>query len=102
MQRFEHTGRVVRFGFGVGCEYRAINVRYDMNGTTFELEAKGRSFLVRLPLIGDFNVYNALGALAAAQGVSLNLREAIRACKTRRRCRDAWSGCPKFTLPGLR
>ena len=46
-QRFEHTGRVVRFGFGVGCEYRAINVRYDMSGTTFELEAKGRSFLVR-------------------------------------------------------
>ncbi len=78
VQRFEHTGRVVRFGFGVGCEYRAINVRYDLTGTTFELEAKGRSFLVRLPLIGDFNVYNALGALAAAQGVGLNLREAIK------------------------
>jgi UDP-N-acetylmuramoyl-L-alanyl-D-glutamate--2,6-diaminopimelate ligase len=42
-------------------------VRYDLTGTTFELEAKGRSFLVRSPLIGDFNVYNALGALAAAQ-----------------------------------
>ena len=78
VQRFEHTGRVVRFGFGVGCEYRAINVRYDLTGTTFELEAKGRSFLVRLPLIGDFNVYNALGALAATQGVGLNLREAIK------------------------
>ena len=77
-QRFEHTGRVVRFGFGVGCEYRATNVRYDLTGTTFELEAKGRSFLVRLPLIGDFNVYNALGALAATQGVGLNLREAIK------------------------
>jgi len=78
IQRFEHTGRVVRFGFGVGCDYRAVNVRYDFTGTTFELEAKGRSFLVRLPLIGDFNVYNALGALAAAQGVGLNLREAIK------------------------
>ncbi len=78
VQRFEHTGRVTRFGFGVGCEFRAINVRYDLTGTTFELEAKGRSFLVRLPLIGDFNVYNALGALAAAHGVGLNLREAVR------------------------
>lgn len=77
-QRFEHTGRVTRFGFGVHCEFRAINVRYDLTGTTFELEAKGRSFLVRLPLIGDFNVYNALGALAAAHGVGLNLREAIK------------------------
>ncbi len=76
--RFEHTGRVTRFGFGVHCEFRAINVRYDLTGTTFELEAKGRSFLVRLPLIGDFNVYNALGALAAAHGVGLNLREAVK------------------------
>jgi UDP-N-acetylmuramoyl-L-alanyl-D-glutamate--2,6-diaminopimelate ligase len=78
IQRFEHTGRITRFGFGVGCEFRAINVRYDLTGTTFELEAKGRSFLVRLPLIGDFNVYNALGALAAAHGVGLNLRESIK------------------------
>jgi UDP-N-acetylmuramoyl-L-alanyl-D-glutamate--2,6-diaminopimelate ligase len=53
-------------------------VRYDLTGTTFELEAKGRSFLVRSPLIGDFNVYNALGALAAAHGVGLNLREAVK------------------------
>jgi UDP-N-acetylmuramoyl-L-alanyl-D-glutamate--2,6-diaminopimelate ligase len=77
VERFQHTGRVTRFGFGVHNEFRAINVRYDLTGTTFELEARGRSFLVRLPLIGDFNVYNTLGALAAAHGVGLNLREAI-------------------------
>lgn len=77
IQRFEHTGRVTKFGFGVGCDFRAVNVRYDLTGTTFELEARGRSFLVRSPLIGDFNVYNTLGALAAAHGVGLNLREAV-------------------------
>jgi len=77
IERFQHTGRVIRFGFGVHNEFRAINVRYDLTGTTFELEARGRSFLVRLPLIGDFNVYNTLGALAAAHGVGLNLREAV-------------------------
>jgi len=78
VDRFEPTGRVTRFGFSVQCEFRAINVRYDLTGTTFELEARGRSFLVRSPLIGDFNVYNTLGALAAAHAVGLNLREAIR------------------------
>ena len=78
VERFQHTGRVTRFGFGVHNEFRAINVRYDLTGTTFELEAKGRSFLVRSPFIGDFNVYNALGALAAAHGVGLNLREAVK------------------------
>lgn len=81
-QRFEYTGRVTRFGFGASCEFRAINVRYDLTGTTFELEAKGRSFLVRLPLIGDFNVYNAVGALAAAHGVGLNLRESIKSLQS--------------------
>jgi UDP-N-acetylmuramoyl-L-alanyl-D-glutamate--2,6-diaminopimelate ligase len=50
VERFQHTGRVTRFGFGVHNEFRAINVRYDLTGTTFELEAKGRSFLVRSAL----------------------------------------------------
>jgi len=77
IQRFEQTGRVTRFGYGVGYDFRAINVRYDLTGTNFELEAKGRAFLVRLPLIGDFNVYNAVGALAAAHAMGLNLRETI-------------------------
>ncbi|MBL9133367.1 MAG: UDP-N-acetylmuramoyl-L-alanyl-D-glutamate--2,6-diaminopimelate ligase [Verrucomicrobiaceae bacterium] len=77
IDKFASTGRVIKYGFGVGCDFRAINVRYDLTGTTFELDAKGRHFLVRLPLIGDFNVYNALGALAAASGIGLNLREAI-------------------------
>ncbi|MFM2178976.1 MAG: hypothetical protein RL015_3074 [Verrucomicrobiota bacterium] len=80
--RYESTGRVTKFGFGVHADFRAINVRYDMTGTSFELEVKGRAFLVRLPLIGDFNVYNALGALAAAHAMGLNLRESITSLKS--------------------
>lgn len=75
--RYEETGKVIKFGYGVGFDYRAVNVRYDLTGTTFELEAKGRTFLVRTPLIGDFNVYNSLGALAAVQAMGLNLRETV-------------------------
>jgi UDP-N-acetylmuramoyl-L-alanyl-D-glutamate--2,6-diaminopimelate ligase len=77
MTRYEDSGRITKFGFGVGADFRAVNPRYDMTGSTFELEVKGRSFLVRLPLIGDFNIYNALGALAAAHAAGLNLRETI-------------------------
>jgi UDP-N-acetylmuramoyl-L-alanyl-D-glutamate--2,6-diaminopimelate ligase len=82
IQRHEGTGRVLKFGFGVGADYRAVNPRYSMTGSTFELEIKGRSFLVRLPLIGDFNIYNALGALAACHSTGLNLRETIAHLKT--------------------
>ncbi len=77
IQKHESTGRVLKFGFGVGADYRAVNPRYDLTGSTFELEVKGRSFLVRIPLIGDFNIYNALGALAACHSAGLNLRETI-------------------------
>jgi UDP-N-acetylmuramoyl-L-alanyl-D-glutamate--2,6-diaminopimelate ligase len=76
--RHESTGRVVRFGYGVSADYRAVNVRSDLTGTSFELEVKGRSFLVRLPFIGDFNVYNALGAIAAVHSLGLNLRESLQ------------------------
>ena len=77
IQRFEDTGRVTKFGYGVHADFRAVNVRYDFTGTSFELEVNGRAFLVRSPLIGDFNVYNALGALAAVHALGLNLRESV-------------------------
>lgn len=69
--------KLVSFGFGVRNDYRASNFHPAFEGTTFQLDTGGRQFLVRLPLIGRFNVANALGALAAVQGMGLNLREAI-------------------------
>ena len=80
--RFDSTGRVVTYGFGVSCALRAVNVRYDATGTSFGLEAKGREYLVRMPLVGDFNVYNALAALGVAEAVGVNFREAITNLKS--------------------
>ena len=69
--------KLVSFGFGARNDYRATNFRPAFEGTTFQLDTAGRQILVRLPLIGRFNVANALGALAAVQAMGLNLREAI-------------------------
>jgi UDP-N-acetylmuramoyl-L-alanyl-D-glutamate--2,6-diaminopimelate ligase len=46
---------------------------------TFELAAKGKTFLVRAPLIGRFNAYNLLAAIAAASACGIKPREAIAA-----------------------
>jgi UDP-N-acetylmuramoyl-L-alanyl-D-glutamate--2,6-diaminopimelate ligase len=46
------------------------------------LEARKRSYLVRSPLVGLFNVYNVLGALASATSMGLELRRAIKALET--------------------
>ncbi|WP_193213413.1 UDP-N-acetylmuramoyl-L-alanyl-D-glutamate--2,6-diaminopimelate ligase [Luteolibacter marinus] len=70
---------VIRYGFNVHCDFRANNFKQSARGMEFELTAKGKSFLVRAPLIGRFNVYNLLAALAAASAVKIPLREAVAA-----------------------
>ncbi len=71
--------RIVTFGSNVHADFRISRMEATMKGTTFNLEARGRSFLVRMPLIGRFNVYNATGALAAVWAMDLNLRQAVKA-----------------------
>ena len=76
---FEGKLKVVTFGFGTHCDFRAGDVKQTRQGTEFQLFAQGKSYLVRLPLVGRFNVYNALGALAAAAAIRIPLREAVAA-----------------------
>ncbi len=70
---------VTRFGFGVHSDFRANNFRQNARGMEFELAAKGKTYLVRAPLIGRFNVYNLLAAIAAASVCGIKPREAVAA-----------------------
>jgi len=70
---------VVRYGFNVHCDFRANNFRQNPRGMEFELTAKGKSFLVRAPLIGRFNVYNLVAAIAAANACGIRPRESVAA-----------------------
>lgn len=71
------SAKVITYGMGNSADFRATDLRQSREGIEFKLEAKGRQFLARIPLIGRFNVYNALGALAAGVGMGLNLRETV-------------------------
>ena len=79
IDQFSKRIKILTIGRGVQADYRASSIRYDLNGTTFTLEARGKSYLVRLPLIGLFNVYNAMGAIAAATACGVELRNSIAA-----------------------
>ena len=63
--------RTVRFGLGAAADVRARRVRSTPDGSRFDLVLGGESFDVTLPLIGDFNVANALGAAACAWALGL-------------------------------
>ena len=79
MERLAKTVKTVTFGRGVGADFRASAIQFDGNGSVFQLDAKRKSFLVRMPLIGLFNIYNALAALAASSTCGVELRGAIAA-----------------------
>lgn len=61
--------RTVRFGTRPEAEVRAADVRYTPRGSVWRLHTPTGSGEVTLPLIGDFNVINALGAAAAAHAM---------------------------------
>ena len=79
VDQFSKRLKILTIGRSVHAEFRASAIRQEMNGTTFTLEARGRSYLVRTPLIGLFNVYNTLAAIAATVTCGVEMRAAINA-----------------------
>jgi UDP-N-acetylmuramoyl-L-alanyl-D-glutamate--2,6-diaminopimelate ligase len=68
---------VITYGMGVRADFRASNYRMEFGGTSYQLDARGKSYLVRVPLIGRFNVANSLAALATANALGVSVREAV-------------------------
>jgi UDP-N-acetylmuramoyl-L-alanyl-D-glutamate--2,6-diaminopimelate ligase len=77
VDRFSQKIAVVTCGMGTRADFRASNYRTEFAGTSYQLDAKGRSYLVRVPLIGRFNVANSMAALAATNAMGVNLRDAV-------------------------
>jgi UDP-N-acetylmuramoyl-L-alanyl-D-glutamate--2,6-diaminopimelate ligase len=78
VDRFGHGEmKTVTYGMGRSAHFRASDVHMDFSGTTYQLEAAGKSYLVRMPLIGTFNVYNSLAAIATAHALGVNIRNAV-------------------------
>jgi UDP-N-acetylmuramoyl-L-alanyl-D-glutamate--2,6-diaminopimelate ligase len=77
LRKIDKTVAVVTYGMGLRADFRASNYRAEFTGTSYQLDARGKSYLVRVPLIGRFNVTNSMAALAAADALGINLRNAV-------------------------
>ena len=77
LRKIDKNISVVTFGMGVRADFRASNYRMEFGGTSYQLDARGKNYLVRVPLIGRFNVANSMAALAAANALGVGLREAV-------------------------
>ncbi len=65
-----------------GTSYRATDLRTDLSGSRFTVLGPDGATELSSPLPGRFNVYNVLGALAAARAVGVSLDAAARAIET--------------------
>jgi UDP-N-acetylmuramoyl-L-alanyl-D-glutamate--2,6-diaminopimelate ligase len=63
--------RVLTYGMAQPAEVTATNVSVQLSGTSFTVTYRGQTHDIHLPLIGRFNVQNALAAYTA--GVALGL-----------------------------
>ena len=63
--------RRIRFGLGGLADVRAEELQLDSTGTSFRLQTPAGSATIRLPLLGEFNVANALAAAATGYGLGM-------------------------------
>lgn len=71
--------RVVSFGEGMEADLRAEDVQASEGGLAFTVAAGDERHAARLPMVGRFNVANALAALAAARELGLPLADGVAA-----------------------
>ncbi len=63
----------ITFGVAPEAAVRATDVRFSPKGSEWRVNYKGESSAVSLPLIGDVNVQNALGAIAVGLTLGMDL-----------------------------
>lgn len=70
------AAEVISYGLSDDADWRARDIRQTPHGISFELVHPGGQQRIELPLLGDYNVYNALAALAAAASMGVSVPQA--------------------------
>jgi UDP-N-acetylmuramoyl-L-alanyl-D-glutamate--2,6-diaminopimelate ligase len=67
----------VTFGIEHDADVRASSLQLGPAGAAFELSADGRTYPVRTPLVGRYNIENALAAVAVGRAAGLDMEEML-------------------------
>ena len=71
--------RVLRYGFGEGCDVRAENIVHLDGGEQFDLVADGKRYEARVPVSGVHHVANALAAFCVGREFGMSAEEIVPA-----------------------
>lgn len=72
LQTARTRAKIIKFGMGDACHYRAEQINYRPEGTSFIV--KGHTVSLRQP--GLHNVYNAMAALAVGEALGVDIKSA--------------------------
>ena len=79
----DFKGKVIKYGTGIGSDVRAENVQSKgAEGSEFDVVVAGTSEHVRLPLVGEHNVLNALAAVSVSIACGIKVPESAAALST--------------------
>ena len=67
--------RLLTYGENEKADLRLLQYSASMRGMSFTVFCEGRSYDLRIPLIGRFNIYNAMAALCAGLAEGLDVED---------------------------
>ncbi len=73
---------VTWFGLDASAEVRAVDIDTTVDGTSFTVLVDAESHAVRLRILGEHHVTNALAAIAATRAIGIPVAEAIRSLES--------------------
>lgn len=76
--KFGDKIRILTFGINSKADFTAEKIRILKDLSLFELKTPSGSREIKLNLIGMHNIYNALSAIACAEGMGIDLSAAIK------------------------
>ncbi len=78
--------RVITYGFNVQADIRAVNIRFNVTGSVFDIEIQMPNQAdkiimsdVVLPMPGEHNILNSLAAIAVALELKISTKDIIKA-----------------------
>lgn len=74
--------QILTYGIENPADLRAKDISLSSQGTSFNLEYQGKTYPCQIPLVGRFNVYNSLAALATVLCKGIALDKALAQLKT--------------------
>lgn len=63
----DSSSKKVSYGVNQNSEFNIADIKFDLNGTVFNLEYEKKSYSLKTSLIGTFNAYNSAAAFASAK-----------------------------------